>query len=133
MSDKKARDKKARDKKARNKKARNKKARDKKARDKKARDKKARTPRRTHSAAFKSKAVKLVVVEKVPVAEVAQDLGLNAGTLRRWIQSSAQQDDTLVVEDDCTELERLRKEHRLLLMEVEILKKSAEFFAGEDN
>jgi transposase len=95
----------------------------------------ART-RRTYTSEFKTEAVKLVTEQGYSVAEAARSLGLNDNLIRSWKQALESkgtdafpgQGKLPAVED---ELRRLRAENKRLLVERDILKKAAAFFAKE--
>jgi transposase len=87
---------------------------------------------------FKNDAVRLVTEQGYSSTEVGRRLGINHSNISRWVRqhrrllenpsmnpSSAQE-----LEE---EIKRLRKENKRLLMEREILKKAAAFFANESN
>jgi len=105
-----------------------------------------------HSAQFKADAVALVARSNRPLAHVADDLGVNAGTLRSWYDASemgkkkkrlrraASKSLALAPEHETLEerVQRLEREKRDLQKEVdelkldrEILKKAAAFFVKE--
>ena len=94
-------------------------------------------PRRKYTREFKLSAVKLVNEQGYSVPEAARSLGVDAANVRNWVENLA----TKSVEDGGVvpsgegalraELRRLRKENARLLMEREILKKAAAFFAKE--
>ena len=89
-----------------------------------------------YSKQFKIDAIKLVTEEGYKVAEAARNLGIHHASLRRW-KKQLENDGTeafpgkgnMIPEKE--ELFRLRKENKRLLMEREILKKAAAFFAKE--
>jgi transposase len=83
---------------------------------------------RRYSREFKEEAVNLVVGQGYSIAEAARSLGVNANMLGRWKQEF---DGSAPSVDEKSELARLRKENKRLLMEREILKKAAAFFANE--
>ena len=88
--------------------------------------------RREFTNEFKLEAVKLAEEGKVPVAQVARELGLHETVLRRWRQRYGKRPDgTRVSPDEREELIRLRRENKRLAMERDILKKAARFFAQE--
>jgi transposase len=98
-------------------------------------ERKQRRPRRKFTAEFKAGAVRLVLDEGKTVAEVARDLDLTDSALRKWVER-AQTDrgkgkSGALTTAEREELARLRKENRRLLMERDILKKAAAFFAKE--
>ena len=83
---------------------------------------------------FKAAAAKLVRVQGYSVAKAATSLGVDPGSIRRWVREFAV---PAVAMPDASpeqlqrENLRLREENRRLLMEREILKKAAAFFAKE--
>ena len=92
--------------------------------------------RRTYTNEFKVEAVKLVTEKGYSVAEAARSLDVGETLLRSWkIAFQAQGDRAfpgngrLLAHEE--ELRRLRAEVKRLLMEREILKKAAAFFARE--
>ncbi len=91
--------------------------------------------RRRFSAEYKRDAVRLVLEQRLSIAQVARDLDLAPSALGRWVQQareSGQQSLTgSVPSPEQAELERLRREVQLLRMERDILKKAAAFFAKE--
>lgn len=98
--------------------------------------KKQRRPKRNFSDEFKAGAVRLVLVEGKPVAQVARDLDLSHSTVGKWAEQARADAGkstrgTLTTEEK-EELSRLRKEVRELRLEREILKKAAAFFAKEN-
>ena len=82
--------------------------------------------RRKFDADFKEGAVRLVRETGRPVAQVAKDLGINAGTLANWVNADRRRrgDGTELGEDERAELARLRKENAELAMERDVLKRS---------
>jgi transposase len=94
-------------------------------------------PRRRYTREFKLSAVKLVNEQGYSVPQAARSLGIDAANVRAWVEkfSSGSPDDGGVVPVGegalKAELRRLRKENARLLMEREILKKAAAFFAQE--
>jgi len=92
--------------------------------------------RRTYTPEFKAEAVKLVTEQGYSVAEAARSLDIGETLLRSW-KIAFQTEGTQAfpgngrlpgVEE---ELRRLRADNKRLLMEREILKKAAAFFARE--
>jgi transposase len=91
--------------------------------------------RRKFSPEYRDEAVKMVLDGSRPVADVARELGLNAGTLGNWVavyrKKHPEDEEPLTV----TERARLReqeRELRELRMQVEFLKKAAAFFASHN-
>lgn len=94
--------------------------------------------RRDFTDEFKNDAVRLVTEQGYNCREVARRLGINNSNVSRWVREYRNQlgsdnqspGTTRELED---EVKRLRKENKRLLMEREILKKAAAFFANESN
>ena len=84
---------------------------------------------------FRAEAVRLVRESGKKMREVARDLGISTESLRQWIRQyeidSGQRAGLTTAEKE--ELQRLRRENRILREEREILKKAAAFFAQETN
>ena len=96
--------------------------------------KKGRTPQ-TYSPEFKASAAKLVTSEGRSQSQVAKDLGISGSMIGRWVADARRggprpPPPLSAVERE--ELDRLRREIRILKMEREILKKAAAFFAKEN-
>jgi transposase len=89
--------------------------------------------RRKFTREFKLSAVQLVNQQGYSVAEAAKSLGVDANSVRYWVEKLSAQEGQEVGEEGGlrAELRRLRKENARLLMEREILKKAAAFFAKE--
>ena len=92
--------------------------------------------RRTYTREFKAEAVKLITERGRSVAEAARALGIRANLLRNW-ERALQGDGGPALPGRGTPpalgdaLRRLRAENQRLLMERDILKKAAAFFAQE--
>lgn len=89
-------------------------------------------PRKVYTREFKIEAVKLVTDHGVARNQVARDLGLDIGTLRRWITEFAADSAQAFPgsghpRDE--ELSRLRRENEVLRQEREILKKALGIFS----
>jgi transposase-like protein len=97
--------------------------------------KKQRRERRAFSAEFKAEAVRLCKVGDRSVTQVAADLDLTETALREWVKRSdidaGNGSAGALTTDERAELAQLRRENKRLLMEREILKKAAAFFAKE--
>lgn len=96
--------------------------------------KQANKPKSKYTAEFRADAVRLVIDEKLAVAQVARDLGMPQNTLHSWVKKARAQTHSSegpLNEDERAELHRLRREMRILREEREILKKAAAFFAKE--
>ena len=91
--------------------------------------------RRAFTEQFKADAVRLVKASDRGVGQVAKELDLTETALREWVKRAAVDAGDGPAGELTTaereELARLRRENRRLLMEREILKKAAAFFAKE--
>ena len=92
--------------------------------------------RRRYSREFKVEAVRLIVQQRVSVAQASRDLGVHANLLRNWVREHRADPrhafpgvGQQTPED--AELTRLRREVAQLKMERDILKKAAAYFAKE--
>jgi transposase len=99
--------------------------------------KKQRRPRRSFTNEFKSEVIALCKVGDRSIEGVAQDLDLTETAVRAWVKQAEVDDATAptsaLTTDEREELARLRRENKRLLMEREILKKAATFFAKENS
>jgi transposase len=92
---------------------------------------------RTYTEEFKQEAIKLVTQQGYKIAEAARSLGIPENLLGKWKrrseagQGGVSESVGSLPGDERAELERLRAENRRLLMERDILKKAAAFFANE--
>ncbi len=94
--------------------------------------------RQRYTEKFKLDAVKLVTEKGYSGNEVAKRLGVNSSNINRWVRDFRNPTQTIPQDaqspgDMAAELKRLRKENKRLLMEREILKKAAAFFANESD
>jgi transposase len=92
--------------------------------------------RRSYTNDYKVAAVKLVTEKGLSCAEAGRRLGINPNSIHRWkAQYEARGNDAFPGQGKLSpleeELHKLRAENRRLLMEKEILKKAAAFFAKE--
>lgn len=88
--------------------------------------------RRKFTREFKVSAVKLVNEQGYSPSEAAKSLGVDANCVRGWVDKLGGDVGAPSGEAGLkAELRRLRKENAQLLMEREILKKAAAFFAKE--
>ncbi len=94
-------------------------------------------PRRRYTREFKLSAVKLVNEQGYSIPDAARSLGVDAANVRLWVEkfsTTASDEGGVALSGEGAlkaELRRLRKENARLLMEREILKKAAAFFARE--
>ena len=90
-------------------------------------------PRRRFSREFKLSAVKLVNEQGYSVGEAAKSLGIDPANVRSWVEKFSNEAGMAPSGEGAVqaELRRLRKENAQLLIEREILKKAAAFFAKE--
>lgn len=90
-------------------------------------------PKRKYSREFKLSAVKLVNEQGYSIIDAGKSLGVDPSNVRLWLKRFAAEAGVAPVGDGAlaAELRRLRKENAQLLMEREILKKAAVFFAKE--
>ncbi len=89
--------------------------------------------RRRFSRELKLSAVKLVNEQGYSIPEAARSLGIDPSNIRGWLEKFAGEAEAAPGSEGAlkAELRRLRKENAKLLMEREILKKAAAFFAKE--
>lgn len=84
---------------------------------------------------FRDQAVGLVVQSGRPIAHVAEELGIGAETLRRWVRQAevdhGEGRSDQLSSDEKRELARLRRRVAELELEKQILKQAAVFFARE--
>ena len=82
---------------------------------------------------FRDGAVRIVRETGKPIAAVARDLGVNAGTLGNWV--AVDQDKRVgrgeLSTSDFAELKRLRAENAELRMERDVLKRSVVLWVKE--
>jgi transposase len=83
--------------------------------------------RRKFDREFREGAVRVVRETGKPIAQVARELGLNEGTLGRWVNQDrrARDGEGPLSESERDELTRLGKENAELAMERDVLKRSA--------
>lgn len=82
---------------------------------------------------FREQAIRLVKEAGKTMTEVARRLGVSVESLRHWIRQQEIDEGKRegLTTDEKKELERLRREVRVLREEREILRKAAAFFAKE--
>lgn len=92
------------------------------------------TKKRKYAPEFREAAVRLVMVEKVPAAKAAADLGMPAHTLSVWVSQARHSKGvfTPVAQVDlAARVRELEAQNRKLTLERDILKKATAFFAKE--
>lgn len=94
--------------------------------------------RRDFTDEFKNDAVRLVTEQGYSCTEAGRRLGVSHTNISRWVRQYRGQLDGAAKNSGSTreledEVKRLRNENKRLLMEREILKKAAAFFANESN
>jgi transposase len=82
---------------------------------------------------FKEHAVRLVHESDKSMVQVAKDLDISVGNLRRWVREFRNRGDhdAMLSKDDAAELARLRRENKRLRAERDILKKATALFAED--
>jgi transposase len=88
---------------------------------------------RPYAPEFRQEAVRLVREGGKTISEVARDLGISAESLSHWLRQREIDEGKRpgLTTEEREELQRLRRENRILREEREILKKAAAFFARE--
>lgn len=74
---------------------------------------------------FKEQAVRLVLESGESIPQIAKDLDISPGNLRRWVREFRDKgnDKNMLSRDDAAELARLRRENKKLRAQRDILKK----------
>ena len=91
--------------------------------------------RRHYEDEFKEQAVRLALEPDNSIPEIARDLDISPGNLRRWIREHRGRGTKSLVlsKDDAAELARLRRENKKLRAERDILKKATVGSTGQRN
>jgi transposase len=92
--------------------------------------------RRKYTREFKLAAVKMVNHDGYTVVEAAKSLGIDPQNVRNWVEELSAEVGKAPTDEPAQlreELRRLRQENKRLLMEREILKKAAAYFARQSN
>src|SRR6516165_9927306 len=90
--------------------------------------------RRKFDKDFREGAVRLVRETGKPIAQVARDLGINAGTLGNWVEADKRrrgEGEGALGDDERAELARLRKENAELAMRCDVLKRSVALWVSD--
>jgi transposase len=88
---------------------------------------------RKYTKEFKLSAVALVNQQGYTISQAAKSLGVDPANVRFWVKKYSSEPGSAPSGQgaETAELARLRKENARLLMERDILKKAAAFFARE--
>jgi transposase len=93
----------------------------------------SRRTRRSFTPEFRARTVELIESSGRSIPDICRELDLTASAVRRWVEQAevdrGRKDGVTSAERE--ELERLRRENRILREEREILKYAAAFFASE--
>lgn len=86
------------------------------------------------SPEFRRRAVELARLREKPIAQIAKDLGIAESGLRRWMAQADIDEGKKegLTSDERAELVQLRRDKRVLEMEIEILKRASAYFAREN-
>lgn len=89
--------------------------------------------RKRYDREFREGAMRIVAETGKPIAQVARDLGVNAGTLGTWVarDREAREGTEGLSKGDAEELKRLRAEVTELRMERDVLKRSVLLWVKE--
>ena len=89
---------------------------------------------RPHPPEFRQRAVELARLREKPIAQIAADLGISDSCLRGWMARADIDDGHRpgLSTDERAELVKLRREKRVLELEIEILKRASAYFAREN-
>jgi transposase-like protein len=90
--------------------------------------------KKSFSPEYREEAVKMVIETSRPIAQVAKELGINAGTLANWVAAYRREhagEEPPLTLDERARLREQEREIRELKMELEFLKKAAAYFAKD--
>ena len=92
-----------------------------------------RRARRSFTPEFKAEGAGLCQIGDRTICRIASDLNIGDAALREWVQrakiDAGDGPAGALTTDEREEFTRLRREHKRVLMDLEILKKATEFFA----
>jgi transposase len=87
----------------------------------------AKRPRRSFTPEFKAEAVRLCQIGDRTISRIASDLNIGDAALREWVRlakiDAGDGPAGALTTDEREEFMRLRREHKRVLMDLEILKK----------
>ena len=95
------------------------------------------TKRTRYSKVFKRQAVEMLENRETTAVELARELGVRQNQLYKWREELLRKGDEAFkgsgrpTQDESSEVSRLKQENRQLKEELEILKKTAAYFAKE--
>src|SRR5680860_355406 len=90
--------------------------------------------RRKYDGEFREGAVRIVRETGRPIAQVARELGINAGTLGNWVgrdRRARESGNGSLSEGEREELNRLRRDNAELAMERDVLKRATALWVKE--
>ncbi len=87
-----------------------------------------------HPPEFRQRAVELARLREKPIKDLARDLGISESCLRNWVARADVDEGRRegLTSDERAELVKLRRDKRVLEMEIEILKRASAYFAREN-
>ena len=88
-----------------------------------------------HPPEFRQRAIELARLGGKPVSQIARDLGISDSCLRNWVRQAdidRGAKEGLTSSEERAELVRLRRENRIQVMEIEILKRASALFARDN-
>ena len=87
-----------------------------------------------HPPEFRQRAIELALLGGKPVSQIARDLGISDSCLRNWVRQADidRGPKEGLTSEERAELVRLRRENRIQVMEIEILKRASALFARDN-
>lgn len=87
-----------------------------------------------HPPEFRQRAIELALLGGKPVSQIARDLGISDSCLRNWVRHADIDRGAKegLTSDERAELVRPRRENRIQVMEIEILKRASALFARDN-
>ena len=89
---------------------------------------------RKYPQELRERAVRLALESDRPIAQIAKDLGIAESGPRRWMPQADIDDGERegLTSDERRDLAELRRQNRVLKLDVEILKRASAYFAREN-